>query len=185
MVPSRGKKVRPLAKNSMETIRADSKKVLNILEQNAKESIDVIAKKCGFSSQKVWRIIKYLEQENLIWGYTIIADEKGKDLKHFVLLLKRTIVPIDDAMQNEVITEKLDRYLPKLVQIEDIIITHGKYDAVVMFYAPNLITAKKVIEALSQRIGKYFQEYLLLETLFPIRKQGLKNPDLKNLAKYI
>lgn len=172
-------------KKNVETIRANSKKVLSVLEQNAKESIDVIAKKCGFSSQKVWRIIKHLEQEKLIWGYTVIADEEGKELKHYVLLLKRTMIPLDDSMQKEVVTGKLDRYLPNLVQIEDIILTHGKYDAMITFYAPNLITARKVIEALSQRIGKYFQEYILLETLFPIRKHYLKNPGIKNLAKYI
>ena len=174
-----------MVKKNVEAIWADSKKVLNSLEQNAKENIDVIAKKCGFSRQKVWRIIKYLEKEKLIWGYTAVADEEGKDLKHYVLLMNRTMVPLDEKMQKEVISKKLDWYLPDLVQIEDIIITHGKYDAMITFYAPNLITARKVIESLSRRIGKYIQEYVLLETLFPIRKHYLKNPEVKNLTTYI
>jgi hypothetical protein len=95
------------------------------------------------------------------------------------------MVPLDEKMQKEVISEKLDWYLPDLVQIEDIVITHGKYDAMITFYAPNLITARKVSESLSRRIGKYIQEYVLLETLFPIRKHYLKNPEIKNLTMYI
>jgi DNA-binding Lrp family transcriptional regulator len=169
----------------METMQAERRKILQILEQNAKESVDGIAKKCGFSSQKVGRIIRQLEQEHIIWGYSIVMDEKGTELNHYVLLLKRTLVPLDDSMQREVLDEKLDKYLPPQVKIEDIILTHGRYDAMITFYAPGLLIARKVIESLSQRIGKYFQEYLLLETLFPIRKQSLKNPDIKNLTKYI
>ena len=174
-----------MAKSSMETMQAERRKILQILEQNAKESVDGIAKKCGFSSQKVGRIIRQLEQEHIIWGYSIVMDEKGTELNHYVLLLKRTLVPLDDSMQREVLDEKLDKYLPPQVKIEDIILTHGRYDAMITFYAPGLLIARKVIESLSQRIGKYFQEYLLLETLFPIRKQSLKNPDIKNLTKYI
>jgi hypothetical protein len=71
------------------------------------------------------------------------------------------------------------------VTIENIIVTHGDWDAIVTFYAPNLVTAKKTVDSLFQRLGKYFQAHLLLEHLFPIRKNGFKNPQIKNLVDYI
>jgi len=174
-----------MAKYSKEIIQQDDAIVLNILEQHAKESIDEIVKKCGFSRQKVWRIIKHLEEKKIIWGYAAIADQEVKDLKHFILLVKRTTTPIDNSMQKEVTYKKLDNYLPNVVKIENIYLTHGRYDGIITFYAPDLRYAKKVLNDLSRRIGIYFQEYLLLETLFPIRKQGFKNPQIKDLVEYI
>lgn len=178
-----------MPKNSREMMEEDEIIVLNILERHAKESIEEIAKRCGFSRQKVWRIIKHLEENKVIWGYTAVADEDVENLKHFVLLLKRTILPFDDATRKEVIEEDLADLLPpsmkNSVKVENVYLTHGKYDAVVTLYAPDLVTAKKVLDAISQSLSKYFEEYLLLETLFPIRKQGLKNPRIKILAEYI
>jgi hypothetical protein len=36
-----------------------------------------------------------------------------------------------------------------------------------------------------QKLEKYIGEYLLLETLVPIRKQGLKNPQINKLIEYL
>ena len=57
-----------MPKISKETRVKDERKVLEILQSNAKGSIDDIAKKCRFSRQKVWQIIKKLENEKAIWG---------------------------------------------------------------------------------------------------------------------
>jgi len=179
--------VETLVKNIEETLTNDEIQVLTVLEQHAKESVDGIAKRCGFSRQKVWRIVKHLEEKKIIWGYTAITgtEKKGHLGDHFTLLLKRTTIPLEDSMKREVTLEKLDDYLPSGVTIENIIIIHGGWDAIVTFYAPDLITARKVIESMFQRTGKYFKEYLLLEHLFPIRKNRFKNPYIKNLVDYI
>jgi len=168
-----------------ELITDDEKKVLDVLEKNGKESIDEIAKICGFSRQKVWRIIKYFEENKTIWGYVGIQSEEVKGLSHFVLLVKRSTLPIADDFKKELVIGKLDSYLPESVKVENIYLTHGTYDGVVTFYAPDLITAKKCISRISQNIGKLFEEFLLLEILIPIRKTGLKNPHMKNLAELL
>lgn len=175
-----------MTKTSKETMMKDEMKVLDVLEQHGNESVDKIAKRCGISRQKVWRIVKRLDEKKIIWGYAAIADEEAKDLKHFVLLMKRSMVSVDTSMQEEIVLKKLDARLPDLVKVEDIFVTHGNYNWVVTFYAPDLITAKKTLETISnQGLGKYFDEYLLLETLFPIRKKGFKNPQIKKLVEYI
>jgi DNA-binding Lrp family transcriptional regulator len=178
------RKVGLLSKSSVEAMEKDEMKVLDVLEHHAKESVDEIAKRCGFSRQKVWRTIKRLEENKIIWGYSAIADGESRDYKHYVLLVKRNTIPFDASFKKELIFDKLDNYLPDLVKIENIYLTHGNFDGVVTFYAVNLINAKKLIQEMSKKIGKYFEVYLLLETLFPMRKQGIKNPQMNKLVEY-
>jgi DNA-binding Lrp family transcriptional regulator len=174
-----------LTKSSKETILRDEIKVMDALEQNSKESVDQIAKRCGLSRQKVWRIIKDLEKRKVIWGYTAETDEIAKHLKHFTLLVKRSTLPFNDDIRKEVMFDKLDNRLPGLVKIENIYATHGMADFIFTFYAPNIITAKKFVGLLFSKHTNYIQDYFLLETLFPIRKNGIKNPQMKNLSEYL
>ena len=51
-----------MPKTSKEQIADDEKKIIRELQKNSKENIDKIAKRCGFSRQKAWRIIKRLEK---------------------------------------------------------------------------------------------------------------------------
>ena len=174
-----------MVKSSKETMMKDEMKVLDVLEQHAKESIDEIAKQCGFSRQKVWKIIKHLEEKKIIWGYTAVTDEDARNLKHFIVLVKRNTVPFDQDVRKEVIFRKIDDYPAGLVKIENIYFTNGISDWVFTFYAPDIVSAKKYVDLTFERFNKYLEEYFILETLVPIRKQGLKNPRLKELAEYI
>jgi DNA-binding Lrp family transcriptional regulator len=174
-----------LSKSSVETTKRDETKVLDVLEQHAKDSISELGKRCGLSSQKVARIIKNLEKKKIIWGYSAITDGELRDFKHYILLTKRKTIPFDASMKKEIILEKLDDYAPDSVKIEDIFFTHGSFDAVVTFYAVDLFHAKKFIQIAFQKLEKYIEEYLLLETLLPIRKQGHKNPQINKLVEYI
>jgi len=54
-----------MAKRSSVQIEQDENKILDALEQHSKDSVDEIAKSCGFSRQKVWRIIKDLEKRKM------------------------------------------------------------------------------------------------------------------------
>jgi len=78
-----------LARSSFEQIRIDEMQVINELERNARESMDEIARNCDFSRQKVWRIVKTLEENNTIWGYTAVVDDDKIDRKKFVILVKK------------------------------------------------------------------------------------------------
>ena len=74
-----------MPKNSNEQIEKDEKKILKELRKNANKSINDIAKSLGFSRQKVWRIIKSLEKNNTIWGYSAILDEQKLGKKNLYL----------------------------------------------------------------------------------------------------
>ena len=174
-----------MAKRNQKEIMNDEIKVLNALERNSNSSIDSIAKNCGFSRQKVWRIIKDLEQRKIIWGYTAIKDEKAQNLTHFTLLVKRTTALFKDDVHKEVVFDKVDNIPSGLVKVENIYVSHGIYDWVITFYAPDLVSAKKFVDILFNRRYEYIKEYFLLETIVPIRKNGIKNPQIKDLVNYI
>ena len=57
-----------MPKSSQKQIDNDEKEVIRELQKNSKESIDKIAKRCGFLRQKAWRIIRRLEKDKTIWG---------------------------------------------------------------------------------------------------------------------
>jgi len=174
-----------LSKYSAEAIRMDKMKVLDVLRTHAKDGINELGKRLDFSPQKVARIIKKLEKEKIIWGFSAIDDGKASNLKHFILILKRNTKSVEPMIRKGVVTDFLDDYIPNQLIVENIYFTHGKYDGIVTFYAPDLSYAKMLISEIMRRIGEYFNDYQLLETLFPIRKQGIKNPQLKNLVEFL
>ena len=87
-----------MAKSSKKQIDQDEKKVIEQLQHNSNESIDKIAKQCGFSRQKVWRIIKRLESNKTIWGYTAVPDKEKQGVRHYFLLISRSNEPISGSI---------------------------------------------------------------------------------------
>jgi DNA-binding Lrp family transcriptional regulator len=174
-----------MSKSSEEKMKKDRKKVIDVLGQHARDNIEELAKRCGFSRQKMWRIIKDLENEKLIWGYSAITDGTLRELNHFVLLLKRSTIPLDNATRKDALKSILDDFVSEQLKIENIYFTHGVYEGVITFYATDLIFAKKFVDELFKRIGEYFNAHLLLQTLIPLRLHGIKNPNMKKLAEYI
>ncbi len=174
-----------MAKKTKEQISKDELKVLETLEQFGRESVVETAKRTGFSIQKVRRIIKKNEEDKTIWGYSAITDTKAKQLKHFIVLVKRTHEPFDKAFIQEVFSDKIDNNPAGLVKIENIFLIHGVSDWFFTMYAPDAITVKKFCQMAFYRYHKYIKDYTVSEVLFPIRKQGIKNPQIKKLVDYI
>lgn len=85
-------------------------------------------------------------------------------------------MPFGAGVRNEIILQKFDEFPMIIIKIEKILFTHGMYDWIITFYASTLVSAKKFVDGTIVRLGKYLQESLLIETLAPIRKQGLKKP---------
>jgi len=166
-----------MPKSSKEQVELDERKVLRELQKNSKESIDNIAKNCGFSRQKVWRVVKRLEKNKTIWGYGAIIDNKKLNLEHYTLCVKRSITPIDEKTQHRILHEMLDDYIPEAhITIEDCLWVNGKYDWIMTFTAPGLRETKQFCEKLMDMFGVYIDSYDIFETIIPIRKSGLKNP---------
>ena len=161
-------------------------KVIAELQKNAKESIDTIAKNCGYSRQKVWRIINRLEENNTIWGYATVVNEEKQELKRYMILIKRTTLPIDEKLADKIITRQLEKLSSEIdIKIEHSIFTHGTFDWVICFKAKDMKQAKKFSEIVNKTYWGYIGEVHMLETLFPIRIQGILNPDIQKLKEFL
>ena len=174
-----------MPKNSREQIDADEKKVIRELQKNSKESIDKIAKRCGFSRQKVWRTIKRLEKNKTIWGYYAVVDNEKLDMKRYIMLIKRSNKPIGDA-----INKIIDLTMPcKGEEIDvDVICSsylHGHYDWMLIFTANDIKNAKKFSELLTKEYQHVISEIHLLEDIFSVKKCGVVNPDLEKIREFL
>jgi len=175
-----------MPKSSKEQIDLDEKKVIGGLEKNAKESIDEIAKNCGFSRQKVWRVIKRLERNKTIWGYTAIADDSNRNLTQYTVLIKRTSLPLTEKLVDTIVVRKIEDLVPTTkVRIENSYYVHGEYDWIITFTAENIKQAKKFCETLNKVYQGYIKELHLLETMFTIRRQGILNPETHKLKEFL
>lgn len=171
-----------MAKTSKQQIRVDEKKVIEQLQKNSMENLDLFAKKCGFSRQKVWRIIKNLEANKSIWGYTAIIDIEQQNKKHYVLLMKRNAQKINQKIVDILLSRELEEAVTKLgITIETSSYIHGEYDWLATFLAPDIISAKRFSELVKTTYPETFQKIDLLETLFDIKRQNIINPNAKRL----
>ena len=174
-----------MAKSSKEQIDNDEKKILRELQKNSKESIDTIAKRCGFSRQKVWRIIKRLEKNKTIWGYSAIVDHEKLDLKHYLILIKKSIKPVEETA-NTIITRELERKAAEIgVTIHASHYLHGLYDWQICFTAENIAKAKQFCEKIKALYFPIIKELELLEIIFAVKEGGIENPDVEKLRSFL
>jgi len=175
-----------MPKRSRQQIVEDEKKILSEIQKNANESIDTIAKHCKFSRQKVWRSIKRLEKDHIIWGYTAIVDDAKQGRKHYITLIKRTAKPLDEATANMAASTKIQ----DMVQSEGIVVesssyAHGEYDWIITFTAPDMQHAKRFIEVVNKVYEGHIAKIALEETLFWVRRQRIFNPEAKKLKEFV
>jgi DNA-binding Lrp family transcriptional regulator len=174
-----------MSKSSAEQIKEDEDKILDFLENNANRSINDIAKSTGFSRQKVWRVIKKMEENNTIWGYTAVINSKNIDRKEYMLIIKRSNKAVDDVIIKKAIDQDFLNDINKLgIKFIDSLYTHGVYDWVIYFSAPNLLIAKSFLDYVNKNYEGFVSESHLLEVMFPMSKGGATNPEMKNLGTY-
>lgn len=173
-----------MPKSSRIKIEEDEKQVMRALQKDARQSIDTLAKECNFSRQKVWRIMKRLEENKTIWGYHAVIEDESFNHHRYYLLIKRTTKGVtEDALKT--IT---NRELKKKMEDEDIILEdsyfiHGPYDWLISMTAPDIRQVKKFTELFNQLFKDYIAKIDILEVIFPVEKNGIQNPNLKKIKE--
>ncbi len=174
-----------MAKSSTKQIEKDEKKILKELSKNANKSINDIAKTCGFSRQKVWRVINNLEKNKTIWGYIAVIDQEKLNKKRFLMLMKRSNKPISQETLDLILSRNLANEVRKTgLEIINSIYTNGLYDWIVCFNAANIIEAKSLVEKFNKLFEGYILEVHLLEEMFSTVNNGIENPDIKKLKTF-
>jgi DNA-binding Lrp family transcriptional regulator len=174
-----------MAKNSKKQIKEDERRILTELQKNANKSINEIAKKCKFSRQKVWRIIKNLEKNNTIWGYMAVIDEEKIEMKAYSVLIKRSNQPLSKELVDNIIERNLENNIyDSNTEIISSSYTNGIFDWIICFRAKDIREAKRFCESLNTLFKGYIQEIYLLEKMFPVKKCGISNPEIKKLNDF-
>jgi len=174
-----------MAKRSRDQVEKDERKVVDLLQTRAKDSIDSLADTCGFSGPKVRRIIKNLEDNKTIWGYHSVTDYEKLDMHEFILLIKKTNKPLDELAQ-KIIARDIEKQADKLdIFIGSSFYLHGSYDWIICFVAKDLRTAKKFDGELIKMFKEHIQETNLVENIFPVKRCGVNNPNLKKLIEFL
>jgi DNA-binding Lrp family transcriptional regulator len=174
-----------MPKSSNKQIQKDEKKILKELRKNANKSVNEIAQSLGFSRQKVWRVIKNLEKNKTIWGYTAVIDQEKLNKKTYMLLMKRSNKPIPKEALNLIVSKDLASEVRKTgIEIINSTYTNGLYDWIVCFNANDIKEAKNLVEKFNQLFEGYISEIHLLEEMFSTVNGGIDNPDIKKLKNF-
>jgi len=173
-----------MAKSSKKQIDQDEKRVIEQLQRNSNESIDKIAKTCGFSRQKVWRIIKRLENNKTIWGYTAIPDKEKQGVRHYIMLIKRSNEPAGDVIGE--IIDAFKKYAGKNLGIfvQNACLLQGEYDALLSFTAKDISVAKRFTEYINKKYSHYIKDIMMLEDIFSVKISGMINPKVEDLKDF-
>jgi len=174
-----------MPKNSVEGIKQDEIKILEELRKNANKSINDIAEKCGFSRQKVWRVINNLEKNHTIWGYTAIVDEEKLGKKSYILLIKRSNKPMAKEILDKMARKDFIKRVEKLgIESVSHMFINGNYDWIISFNASDIRVAKGYVEELNRTYEGHIGEILLQEIMFSAQKSGMVNPNIEKLKDF-
>jgi DNA-binding Lrp family transcriptional regulator len=152
-------------------------KILNELKKNCRANLDDIAKKCGCSRYKVGRVIKKFEDNNTIIGYSAIINPGKIKLKHYILLIKRTKLPLDEDFLKKLPVNETTDVLPEIkvnIDHNELLYVHGNFDWVASFTTEDISNAKEFCNQILRVYHKYVDRLELLEIVKPIRINGFK-----------
>ena len=174
-----------MPKRSKDDVEADIKKVVKIFQSDARVSFNDLAEKTGFSRQKIWRIIKSLEKNKTIWGYTTIIDHNKLDLKQYVVMLKRKHGAVIGKEIEKLVDRSIKKQLEKIgVFIETSYYTNGEYDWISIASAESIFQMKKYEEFILKHFGDILSDVKILEILFPLEKNNIENPNKEGLMDF-
>ena len=174
-----------MPKSSRKQTDEAEKKLLKILQKNSGDSIENIAKKCGFSKQKVWRIKKKLEKNNAIWGYPAVVDDVQFGLKKYLILLKRTHMPVTPEKMEIPIKGRLKEELEKIgISIDFSFLIMGDYDMAICISAPSSKELMILSNKLSSLFGDNIADVKIFDVIFPLQICGIDNPNIDQLKEF-
>ncbi|HVQ00693.1 MAG TPA: Lrp/AsnC family transcriptional regulator [Candidatus Thermoplasmatota archaeon] len=174
-----------MPKISARQITLDENKVMTELQKDSKQNIDAIAKRCGFSRQKVWKIIKKFEKNKTIWGYHAVIDQEKIQKKNYLLLIKKSNLPASKIL-DIIVSRELEKEVDSLkIFIMSSTYLHGSFDWQIAFTADDIRIAKKFCEIVNRLYQGHIGELVLIEEIFPVKTCGIQNPNIKRLHDYV
>lgn len=167
------------------TTEFKGQRILNELLKDPTRSLEEIARACGSYRQKVWREKRRLEESEAVWGYTAVVDESEIDWRSFLLLIKLKPLTADQAQL--LIRRHLTNAPGELnIRLMDTYYLNGRYDLLVIFAAPNWMTARKYYDSIRLEYEHFLEERPeIFDVAFSLIKWGKVNPNINKLKDFI
>jgi DNA-binding Lrp family transcriptional regulator len=172
-----------MPKNDKISIEADERKVIDQLLKDSRQSPHEIAKRLGFSRQKVWRIIKKLEKNKVIWGYTTVIDENSIGCNSY-FALTRSKAPFYEILDSCIKRLKGKNAEKIKINVLGCFYLNGTYDWLVIFSARDVGDAKKFCGYIQKEYGNYIDRIELLENVFTLVRFGKINPNVEKFKEF-
>ena len=173
-----------MPRSSNKQIEEDEHKVIQQLMEDGRQSPHEIAEKCGFSRQKVWRIINRLEEDNRVWGYTAVIDEETAGRNTYFALVKAK-APFFEIIE-KLIKRTKDRNAEVEVGVTLLYLQflNGLYDWIIIFSTNDIRHAKRFCAYIQKHYETHVERVDLLENVFPLIKFGKINPNIEQLKEF-
>jgi DNA-binding Lrp family transcriptional regulator len=172
-----------MPKNGKISIEADERKIIDQLLKDSRQSPHEIAKRLGFSRQKVWRIINKLEKDNVIWGYSAVIDENSIG-RNTYFALARTKAPFHDILDFGIKRIKGNNIKKIDINLIGLFYLNGTYDWLIVFSAKSVADAKRNCGYIQEYYGKYIDRIELLENVFTMVRFGKINPNVEKFKEF-
>lgn len=141
-----------------------NKKILGLLNKNARYTVDELATMTGLTADTVCEEIKCLEQAGLIRGYKAVIDWEKLDTAYVSALIELKVTP-KAALGFEEVAERIMKY----TEVESVYLMSGGYDLcvivkgktfqqVAMFVAKELSTIDSVISTATHFVLRRYKE---------------------------
>ena len=130
--------------------------------------------------------MKKLEENKTIIGYSAIIDPGKINHKYYILLFKRTSLPLTETIKKNLSRGIFTDILPEIdIKLIDVMYVHGYYDFIINFTTDDIAKAKE----LSNKILEFYNEYLekveLLEMVMPFRLDRIRILQPEEKSKYL
>ncbi|MFO7618630.1 MAG: Lrp/AsnC family transcriptional regulator [Thermoplasmata archaeon] len=174
-----------MQENEAKGKKSLDERILNALMENPTRSDMEIARDLGTYRQKVWRKKKQLEEDNIIWGYTAVLDEKRLGHVSYMVLMKTK--PMTEGLVNTLL-QRITREEPRKqdVRLTNFFYVNGEYDFVLRFSAPDHATARRYYDTLRLLYDEHLLDKpVMIDVNMCLVSEGKRNPDIESLHDFI
>jgi len=155
--------------------------LLHHLLEDPTQGTNKIAQKTRMNRRTIFQMQKDLEEDQAIWGYTTVLNERK--LKRVVYLLQFKTKPFTKEFA-DLIFKRLTTHEPEKhgVRMLDICYANSVYDVLVIYSAPSHEIARQYFEVLRAVYRDHFlNEPLVSQINNYFVKNGKLNPNLKRI----
>ncbi len=178
-----------MPKNSKSQNAIDRNRVMDRLLRDPGCTVQTLADDCNLSTQQVYRILRHLEEEGIVYGNPMMIDLSKVGKKRFIIFATRSGRPSDQNTLNGSLYSKvfLEEMREKKLDIipEDDYTCTGAFDMVTIFLANNVTDANKYLDLLRHVSNNYFSTFRISEVLFTTRKNMIATPERERFIEYV